>query len=62
MPDGSRMRFIPILKGYVDNKDTYKHLFNHMVTQTTQKAGEVKFDVEINDFREQKSYLGNKSV
>ena len=62
MPDGSRMRFIPILKGYVDNKDTYKHLYNHMVTQTTQKAGEVKFDDEINDFREQKSYLGNKSV
>ena len=56
MPDGSRMRFIPIV-GQVKNKDVHQHLYDHLALQAVSKAGEVKLDLNMWDIHQKYDYL-----
>ena len=62
MRDGSRMRFIPLLPGLVKNKEIYKNLYEHLLTQSISKANDIKFDLNLWDILSPKEYLGNKSL
>ena len=62
MEDGSKMRFIPLLPGYVKDKMVYKHLYRQMWLQSQSKSGEVKLDIKIRDIKTPKTYLNNQSL
>ena len=57
MPDGSRMRFTPILQSYVRNDKLYNHLYRTMWTQSVSKGGEIYLDLEMEDLYTPKDYL-----
>ena len=61
MEDGSKMKFVPILKGYVTDTEARNQLYEHLKLQATSKASEIKLDFPFQDLQEKKTYLGNKS-
>ena len=62
MKDQSRMRFIPIMKGYLNDKEVKQQLYEHLKHQATSKAGEVKLDFRYYDVTSEKQYFNNKSL
>ena len=62
MADGSKMRFIPIVKGYVDDNEAREKLYRHLKHQATSKAGEVKLNFPYQDVNTRKSYFGEKTL
>ena len=62
MNDGSRMRFIPILPGLARNKEIYKNLYKHLLTQAISKANDIKFDLNLWDIKTPRDYLHKKSL
>ena len=61
MPDGSKMRFIPILRGEIEQKTTEK-LYKHMETHTKLKASEEAKEIGICDIHEEKEYLNGMTL
>ena len=53
MKDKSKMRFIPIIKGYVNDKEVREQLFEHLKHQATSKAGEVKLEFKYYNIMEE---------
>ena len=62
MPDGSRMRFVPIIMDGVKNKAVYKHLNEHLTLQAISKAGEIKLDLEMWDIHSKRDYLHGQTL
>jgi len=62
MPDGSKMRFIPILQGYIKDNTLFKRLQKSLFKQSRMKAGEVTLDLKLKDIFEEKEYLDGKSL
>ena len=62
MKDKSKMRFIPIIKGYVNDKEVREQLFEHLKHQATSKAGEVKLEFKYYNIMEEQKYFENKSL
>ena len=48
------MQCIPIIRGYVNDKEAKKQLFEHLIHQTTSKAGEVELNLKLQDIFNQK--------
>ena len=61
MPDGSKMRFIPILRGEIEQKTTEK-LYKHMENHTKLKASEEAKEIGICDIHEEKEYLNGMTL
>ena len=62
MSDGSRMRFVPIIKGFIKNKRVYSHLYDHLWLQSVSKAGEITFDLKMKDINTNKEYLKDQTL
>ena len=69
MPDGSRMRFVPIIFGNINENSinkkkqkVYKHLYDQMVLQSSSKAGEVLLDLEMWDLYNRPDYLKGSTL
>ena len=62
MPDGSRMRFTPILQTYVKDKKLQDHLYRSLWTQSVSKGGEIYIDLQYNDLYSPKEYLKNNTL
>ncbi len=62
LDDGSRSRFIPIIKGYIKKKRIFKFLEDNLWKQAVGKAGEATFSLEMNDLKSKKDYLGNQTM
>ena len=62
MPDGSRMMFVPILQGYINDDDIKNQLYEQLALQALTKSGEIKMNLNLVDIKEKKSYLNNKSM
>ena len=62
MEDKSKMRFIPIMKGYINDKEVKDQLYEHLKHQATSKAGEVKLEFKYYDVKAKKEYFQNKSI
>ena len=62
MEDKSKMQFIPIMKGYINDREVRSQLYEHLKHQATSKAGEVKLDFKYCDFTTVKEYFQNKSI
>ena len=60
--DGSRMRFVPIFKGFVKSKEVFEHLKIMLWTQAKSKAHDVLLDINLTDILEKKTYLDNQSI
>ena len=60
--DGSRTRFIPLLPGFIGNKKLFQNIKDNLWTQACTKAGDVTFDIQLNDIYEPKEYLENLSM
>ena len=56
-PDGSKMRFVPIMNGSVSREAVVQYLHQCMYTQSISKAGEIVFDLPMKDLFEPKEYL-----
>ena len=55
------MQCIPIIRGYVNDKEAKKQLFEHLIHQTTSKAGEVELNLKLQDILNQKNtWMGNQ--
>ena len=68
MPDGSRMRFVPIIFGIVNEssinkkkQQVFNHLYDQLALQSSSKAGEVYLDLEMWDLYSRHEYM-NKST
>ena len=61
-PDGSRMRFTPILQRYITDKPTFNHLEKTLWTQATSKGGEMYLDLNLKDLYTKHDYLKNESL
>ena len=62
MKDCSRMRFVPIIKGYIKDEKKREKLYTHLNHQATSKAGEVKLSFNFRDITEEKSYFNGMSL
>ena len=62
MPDHSRMRFIPLVNGYIKKKEVRDKMFENLRHQAVSKAGDVYLDLKYKDLTSVKDYLGNKSL
>ena len=62
MSDGSRMRFIPIVRGFIEKKVLRNKLLSHLKHQATSKAGEVKIQLRLKNIRKKYAYLKDQSV
>ena len=62
MADGSRMQFVPIMMGKVQNRDVYKHLYDHLALQSVLKAGKVKLDLDMWDLHTPKECLHGSTM
>ena len=61
MPDGSKMLFVPILRGKL-NDEVIRDLTDSMDLQDELKADEVLLDINIQNIQEEKIYFNNKSL
>ena len=62
MHDGSRLRFVPILQGYINDERMKNQLQEQLTIQALAKGGEIKFDFNLIDIKEKKHYLNNNSM
>ena len=62
MRDKSRMRFVPIVKGYTDDENNKEKMLTYLTHQATSKAGEVKIRLDMKDITDEKEYLQGKSI
>ena len=62
MPDGSRMRFIPMIQSYIKNKALYNHLYKSLWTQSVSKSGEIYLDINFNDLFTPKQYFQGQTL
>lgn len=62
MPDGSRLRFIPMFRGDIDDEKMKTKLLHTLLQQAQSKARDVSFDIDIYDIHDRKSYLGTRSM
>ena len=61
MMDGSRMRFIPIIPGFIDEEKIKTQLQDHLTMQALSKSGEIKFDLNLINIHEKQQYLKTKA-
>jgi len=52
--DGSKTRFIPLLPGYISNKNLFENIKNNLWTQSCTKAGDTFLDLQLRDIKEKK--------
>ena len=62
MADHSRMRFIPIVKGYINDGEAREKLYRHLKHQAVSKAGEVKLNFPYHNINTKQRYLCDKSL
>ena len=62
MVDGSRMRFIPIIKGFIEEEEKREKLYTHLSHQASAKAGEVKMNLKFKDITTPKPYLNGDTL
>ena len=69
MPDGSRMRFVPIMTGTVSEnainkkkQKVFKHLHEQLLLQASSKAGEILLDLEMWDLFTRHDYLHGSTL
>ena len=69
MPDGSRIRFVPILFGNVNGnsiskkkQQVFNHLYDQLVLQSSSKAGEILLDLEMWDLFSRKEYMNGSTL
>ena len=62
MADHSRLRFIPIVKGYLNDDEVKEQLYEHLKHQATSKAGEVRLEFKFKNITEKMPYFQNQSL
>ena len=62
MADHSKMRFIPIIKGYINDDEAREQLYEQLKHQATSKASAVKLNFPFQDITNKKTYFGEKSL
>lgn len=69
MPDGSRMRFVPIIFGIVNEnsinkkkQQVFNYLYDQLALQASAKAGEVLLDLEMWDLFTRHKYMNNSTL
>ena len=62
VPDGSRMRFVPIIQGTIATESVVKYLHESLYIQAVLKANEIVFELPLKDIYAKKEYLDNMSL
>ena len=62
MQDGSRMRFMPIIQGTIQNKKVYDNMYNHLLTQSVSKTYDSRLDLNLWDIHDPKPYFDDQSL
>ena len=69
MPDGSRMRFVPIIFGNIHSNSTnekkqlvFNHLYDQLILQASSKAGEIYLDLDMWDLHTRHEYLNGSTL
>ena len=60
--DGSRMKFVPLLGGEIQNDKAREQVTTRMKWQIHSKANEVTLELPLYDIHERKIYLNNQSM
>lgn len=61
-PDGSKMRFVPIIQGTIGTKSVAKYLHKSLYIQVVLKATEITYELLLKDIYNKKEYLENLSL
>ena len=62
LQDGSRSKFIPLMKKVPKRKDVKQYLQESMENQITSKAVEIGINIDIWDIKKEKEYLRGQSI
>ena len=62
MPDASRLKFLPLVNGYINKKEIRDKMYDNIRHQSVSKAGDVLLDLKYMDLKESKDYLHNQSL
>ena len=62
LQDGSRSKFIPLMKRTPKRKDVQEYLEESMVNQIHSKSVEISIRIDIRDIKEEKEYLRGQSI
>ena len=62
MADSSKMKFIPLIDGYIEDEEARESCFQCLLHQAVAKAGEAVLDLPMKDITTKKDYLQNKSI